>query len=435
MTKEKGVARFLLATWEGGGSVGPVLTVARKLAERGHDVRVMSDRCNRPEAEAAGATFVPWRRAPSRVDRSVESDVFRDWEVDTPDAQIGRVIDRIMTGPALAYAEDVIEELRREPADLVVSNEMLFGVMAGCEAIGQKFALLTCNISLFPIAGVPPLGPGLLPPRSDEEQAQQDEVTAATRALFDGGLPALNAACTALGLAPIATLTDQHGAAEALLLGTSRAFDFAPAELPSGIQYVGPQLDDPAWAAPWQSPWPSEDARPLVLVAFSTTFQDHVGVLQRIVDGAAPLPVRLLVTLGDTIPAEALRQAQNCRLVHSAPHNQVMAEAALVVTHGGHGTVAKALSLLKPMLIVPHGRDQNDNAARVTARGAGLNLTADSPAAAFQAAIERLLGEPGFAAAARALGAQVAEEAASSPVVVTLERMAGRECSVPARAA
>ncbi len=49
---------FLFATWEGGGSVTPALTVARKLRARGHRVRVMSDRCNRPEAEAAGASFI-----------------------------------------------------------------------------------------------------------------------------------------------------------------------------------------------------------------------------------------------------------------------------------------------------------------------------------------------------------------------------------------
>lgn len=60
---------YLFATWEGGGSVAPALTVARKLAERGHHVRVMSDACNRAEAEAAGCEFIPWTRAPSRPDR------------------------------------------------------------------------------------------------------------------------------------------------------------------------------------------------------------------------------------------------------------------------------------------------------------------------------------------------------------------------------
>lgn len=426
---------FLFATWEGGGSVGPALTVARKLAQRGHRVRVMSDRCNRPEAEAAGAAFVPWTRAPSRPDRSKESDVFRDWEVATPQEQIARVLDRIMTGPALAYAQDVIEELRREPADLVVSSEMLFGVMVGCEALGQKFALLTCNVSLFPMEGVPPMGPGLAPPTSEEEAALHREVAASNEAMLAAGLPAVNAARAALGLPRLASLADQHMAAERLLLGTARAFDFAPATLPEHVRYVGPQLDDPAWATPWRSPWPADDTRPLVLVAFSTSFQDHVGVLQRIIDAAADLPVRLLVTLGDTIAPDELAPAPNARLVHSAPHNQVMPQAALIITHGGHGTVTRALMHKKPLIVVPHGRDQNDNAVRVTARGAGLRLDADAPAEAFRSAIQELLGNPAYAAGARELGSRVADEVARSSVVEELEELAACRCADLARQA
>lgn len=420
---------FLVATWEGGGSVGPALTVARKLAERGHRVRVMSDRCNRPEAEAAGAAFVPWTRAPSRPDRSKHSDVFRDWEVATPVEQIRRVLDRIMAGPALAYAEDVIEELEGEPADLVVSSEMLFGVMVGCEAIGQKFALLTCNVSLFPMAGVPPMGPGLAPPANAEEERLHAEIAEANRQMLAGGLPAVNKARAAFGLPSLADLADQHLAAERVLLGTAQAFDFAPAELPPHIRYVGPQLDDPAWAAPWASPWPAEDTRPLVLVAFSTSFQDHVGVLQRIIDAGAALPVRLLVTLGDTISPDELSPAENARLVHSAPHNRVMSEAALVITHGGHGTVTRALTHLKPLLVVPHGRDQNDNAVRVAARKAGLRLDAGSSTETFRSAIETLLRNSAYRTGAEALGRRVADEAENSPVVRELEELAGCGCA------
>ena len=99
--------KFLIATWEGGGSVGPALTVARKLVEAGHDVRVMSDECNRAEAGKAGARFVPWTRAPSRKDRSKESEVLRDWETDDMAESFKRVVDRLVTGPSLRYAEDL----------------------------------------------------------------------------------------------------------------------------------------------------------------------------------------------------------------------------------------------------------------------------------------------------------------------------------------
>jgi MGT family glycosyltransferase len=415
---------FLLTTWEGGGSVTPMLTVARKLAARGHRVRVMSDQVNRPETEASGATFVPWTRAPSRPDRSRESDMLRDWDAATPQEGFGRVLHRIMTGPALAYAQDVIEEMRRDPADLVVSSEMLLGVPLGCEAVGQRHVLFTSNISLFPLEGVPPLGPGLAPARNAGEKALHLAITKASLQMFDEGLPALNTARTALGLAPLQRLTDQHLTAERILFGTSAAFDFAPASLPERIAYVGPQLDDPAWAVPWCSPWSETDTRPLILVSFSTTFQDHTGVLQAIIDGAADLPVKLLVTLGDTIAPEELTPRANCRLVTSAPHNQVMPGAALIITHGGHGTVTRALMHGKPMIVVPHGRDQADNAVRVTERGAGLMLPAASDAVAFGAAIADILADPAYAQAARTLGERVADDVRNSPVLAELEALA-----------
>ena len=122
---------FLFTTWEGGGNVTPMLKTVRKLLANGHRVRVMSEECNRPESEAAGATFTAWQRAPSRKDRSPESQTFRDWAAATPQEGLLIVIRDHWCGPALAYAEDVIEELRRESADLVVTCEALFGVMAG----------------------------------------------------------------------------------------------------------------------------------------------------------------------------------------------------------------------------------------------------------------------------------------------------------------
>jgi UDP:flavonoid glycosyltransferase YjiC (YdhE family) len=102
----------------------------------------------------------------------------------------------------------------------------------------------------------------------------------------------------------------------------------------------------------------------------------------------------------------------------------IMGQAALVVTHGGHGTVCRALTHGRPMLVMPHGRDQNDNAVRVTARGAGLSLPPDASTTEIRACLQRLLDEPQFRSAAATLGAAVAREAADSPVVAELEALA-----------
>jgi MGT family glycosyltransferase len=414
---------ILIATWEGGGTVGPAMTVATKLISRGHHVRVMSDRCNEGEAKAAGASFVPWRRAPSRIDRSRDSDIMRDWEAASPPEGLIRAIERVWCGPALAYATDLIAELERQPADLVVSSEMLFGVAAACEARKQKLALLTAGINLYPVPGAPPLGSGLAAPRNAADHARIADVTSKATALLDHGLPALNAARKALGLAELQHVFDQEQAAARVLIGTSSAFDFAPAVLPTKRRYVGPQLAAPAWAAPWQSPWPADDSRPLVLVAFSTTFQDHTALLQRIIDAAGELPIRLLVTLGGVIAPDELRTGPNVALVDSAPHDTVMQTASLVVTHGGHGTVLRALSHRRPLLILPLGRDQNDNAIRVTERGAGLSLPATAGVPEIAAALHRLLTEPDFGRAATRLGTAIAADVASPDVVLEIENL------------
>lgn len=419
-------ARFLLATWEGGGNVPPAIETARKLTAAGHHVRVLGEFSTRPDVEGCGATFVAWTRAPNRKDRSPASQPFRDWAAATPQEGLLSVVRDCWAAPAMAYAQDTLDELRREPADLVVTSESLFGVMAACESVAQPFVILGSSISFDAQPGIPPLGPGLAPARNDQERAMHAEIAKACQGMFDSGLPSFNQTRATLGLAPLAHLLDQYDAASCELLATSQAYDF-PATVPSNrVRYVGPQLLDPPHSRAWNSPWPASDTRPMVVVGFSTTFQNHAGVLQRTIDALASLPVRVLVTLGGSIDQGELRPAGNCVLVDSAPHSVVMPTAAFVVTHGGHGTVIRALVSRVPMLVVPLGRDQADNAVRVTERGAGLSLPADASLEAFRSACERLLTDASFRDAARTLGDRVAAEAEQSTVVRELEMAAQR---------
>ncbi len=419
------VKNILFATWEGGGNVAPALTVARKLAQRGHRVRFMCDTSAREEAAASGVEFRAWQTAPNRPDRTPASCPVRDWEAKDPQEGSQRLMDEIMVGPALRYAQDLLAELQREPADLVVSSDMLLGVMAACESRGQPLALLAANLCFYPLPQVPTFGPGLPPARNEAEAALHAAINAENIRMFDLGLATLNEARGQLGLKPLDHVSDQVDAAALFLLGTSESFDFVTGKLPPKLRYVGPQLDEPAWAEPWVSPWEKRDRRKLVLVGFSTTFQNHARALQAVVDACAPLPVRALVTLGQIHPEE-LVPAANTRLVASAPHDAVMRQAAVVVTHGGHGTVMRALSHHLPLLIMPHGRDQNENAIRVTERGAGICLPPDAESSQIEDALRRLIEDPSFTEAATRLGLAINEDIEASPVVALLENLASR---------
>ncbi|WP_372622514.1 nucleotide disphospho-sugar-binding domain-containing protein [Falsiroseomonas sp.] len=412
---------FLFAGWEGGGNVAPMAGAVRRLVARGHRARVLGDWSMREDVEAAGGLFRPWETAPNRPDRRPETDLLQDWIPKEPGAGLTRVLDRIMVGPAALYAADTLAELRRAPTDAVVSNDLLFGPMMAAEASRTPLAVLAPNLSVLPIPGLPPMGPGLAPPTTPEEHAMAEAAAAWLGGQLAARLPTLNAARAALGLAPLADAFDQLRAARKVLLATSRAFDFPVEALPAGMCHVGPLLEEPAWAEGWTIPW--RDARPLLLVAMSTTFQDQAGVIQSVLDAAACLPVQVVATLGPALAGAALRVPANAVVQERASHDALMAEAALVVTHCGHGTVMRALAHGRPMLCLPMGRDQNDNAARVVARGAGLRLPPDAPVAELRAAIETLLADPRFAAAAAALGAAIAAAEPPDALVTALEAM------------
>lgn len=416
--------RFLFTHWEGGGNTPPILAVVRRLVARGHEVRVLSDGCNQREAEAAGASFASWSRIPRRLDKSAESDPFKDWEVRSPLALIARLRDRLFVGPALAFAQDLLDELQRFPADVVVTNEMLLGVMAGAERAEIPCVVLSPNIYLFPLPGVPPFGPGLLPARGPLGRMRDALVHNLSFKIFGKGTSAYNATRRALGLPPLDHPFYQVTRVAKHLVLTSPAFDFPALSLPPHVLYTGPEIEDPAWVEPCCSPWKNDDSRPLILVAFSTTFQNHLPILRRIITALSGLPVRAVVTVGPALSTREFPAIENVFVCSSAPHSQLLSQATAVITHAGHGTVIRSLAAGVPLLCMPMGRDQNDNAARVVARGAGLRLSANANPRRIRKAILKILNSSHYRNCAEQLGKQIVEDARNSSTLDVLEDVA-----------
>jgi UDP:flavonoid glycosyltransferase YjiC (YdhE family) len=74
-----------------------------------------------------------------------------------------------------------------------------------------------------------------------------------------------------------------------------------------------------------------------------------------------------------------------------------------------------------PMLVIPHGRDQDGNAARIVAHGAGLMLPPSAGTGEIHAALSRLLDDPGYREAAALLGEKVGREMSECDIVAELE--------------
>ena len=157
--------RILVAGWDSGGGVEAVQTVVQRAAARGHQVRVLGTEGLRDRFTSAGASFRLYRYAPDNDCRSAETDLVKDWEARTPIGQFTRVRDRVMFGPAREFCRDVMEELDREPADLVVVDTLIPSALSGVEAAGCRSVVLMHGPYLMPRPGAPAPGSGFMPAR------------------------------------------------------------------------------------------------------------------------------------------------------------------------------------------------------------------------------------------------------------------------------
>lgn len=421
--QRSGSMKILVAGWDSGGGVEAVQTVVRRAVARGHDVRVLGTEGLRFRFESTGAVFRPYKYAPDNDLRRPETDLVKDWETRNPLSLWVRVRDRLLIGPAREFCRDVLEELQREPADVVAVDTMIPSARLGAEVAGVPTVIVMHSAYMVPRGEVPPLGTGLRPASGRLGRLRDRSAAAAALAAFRHGLPALNQARAEFGLAPLRDALDLMGAADRILVCTSPCYDFAPGSVPENVRYVGPQLDHAASAEAGRA-WAGPPGRRLVLVGLSSTVMRQEGLLQRAADALGQLDVQGLITTGPAVDPALIAAPPNVTVTRWVRHADVLPCCSAVITHGGHGTVLKALIAGVPLVVVPLGRDQPDNAARVVYAGAGIRLRRNASVSALRAATTRVIADPRYRAAAGRMASRLAAERDDNLVVDELERVA-----------
>jgi MGT family glycosyltransferase len=410
----RGPGRFLLATIDGGGTVPPALGLASTLVRRGHQVCVLSDPIVASAAESAGCSFTPWREAPHFSSREQQTTVIAAFESRNPFRAISAVRTFWPPGTSRRYARDVISAAREGGADAVLAESAVPGILIGALSTRLPTAALVPNVYMRPTTGFPLLGTGWSPGRTLLGQVRDRLAPKGARWLLDRTLPGLNAVLADYGEPPLTEMFELLDRCHKVLVMTSPSFDFTVPQLPDNVCYVGPHIDDPDWAV--QSPWRRSGSEPLVLVATSSIYQHQVlDLLRRAVQALGSLPIRGVVTTGRGIEPADLPAPSNVEVLQTAPHGQIMAEASVVVTHAGHGTVLKALAAGAPLVCIPMGRDQKDNATRVLRLGAGVQVSKRSSPARIAAAVDQILTDPSYGSAARRFADELRFQAANRP--------------------
>jgi MGT family glycosyltransferase len=403
------------------GNAQPQLAVTRQLVNRGHEVRVLAHRAARERIESTGAEFVAFQRAHPDFDITRrETDSLRDWEARTSFGAGMRVLKNGLFAFVVNVSRECAELLERRSADVVVFDWMLGGAAVAAEGADiPAVALVHCPYPL-PLDGVPPLFSGFAPIDGPVGAIRDGLMNRLVTRLLRTGVPVLNKARAEQGLPPLREWAEQLLRAREICVMTAPELDFSShGVLPPNVRYVGPAFEP--YPREWHSPWPETNTDPLIVISLSTSYMNQGALAQRVLDAVAGLPVRALLTSGPALEIAQLRIPANARTAAFIPHRSVFPHAALVITHAGWQTVNAALADGVPLLCIPDGRDQPDNAARVLACGAGVRVRKSTSPAKLRRVITAALADLELARGASAIAQALARSDGAFTIVQSIE--------------
>ncbi len=374
--------RFLFVTWSGGGNTAPTYPLVRGLVAHGHAVTVLGQAAQGEAARDLGAEFVPLP--------------FPDW---TPGKSLEEEMDLVLSllfGPAVGEA--VLDHIERHATDVVAVDCMMSSSLAAAE----RSAIPSAAIVHFLYQ--PFVGGGSMGRR------------------WSSMLPMINKTRAQLGLPPAESSTGLLDPMNVVLVACPQEFDVPMPVLPANVRYVGAVLEDaPLLSSDLESR--KEDERPRVLVALSSTFQHQESTLRRISAALSTLPVEATITVGPAVDPGIIDPAPNLAIQRYVPHASLLPNCALVVTHAGMGTVMASLAHRVPLLCMPMGREQQDNAERVAACSAGIVLDANAGVEEIRNAIRQMIATSEYQVGARRMGETIARQNGRDTAVKELEAL------------
>lgn len=339
--------RVLVAAFGDAGHVFPAIALGRALVERGHEVVLETWEERRAAVEGAGLGFTA----------AEEYTMFPPPDPDSPEGSHAAEAARALL--------PLLEEMRPH---VVVSDILTLAPALAAEVAGVPLATLIPHIHPVVEPGRPFFAIGLRTPRTPVGRGIWRAGTRALNIGLEHGRRDLNVQRARLGLEPLQRF---HGgiSPELALVATFPQLEY-PRHWPAGVEVTGPMT--------FEQPHPEIELppgeAPIVLVAPSTAHDSGNRLVRTALKALAEEPVRVVATTNRVAPQSPIEVPGNAVLVDWLSYSQLMPAASLVISHGGHGTVARALGAGTPILICPIVGDMSETAMRIAWAKVGLSL-------------------------------------------------------------
>ena len=385
------------------GHLDPMVALGRELLRRGHRVTLFTD------GEPAGAGF------PVVDLRAGGLDPARS----RPPGALAAV--RGMARRCETLCEILPDRLWSLAVEAVVCDQT---------EPGGALAAMRCGLPYASLAAALPLNrePGLPPPYVD----WSFRADGGRRWLYEGGhrvvdwlmrplSEVIRRRAAGWSIGGVTSLDDTFSQ-ELQLLQLPHGLDYPRSDISDVLHHVGP-LRDPEPGA-FQ---PDEDGRPLAFCSLGTLQGFRADLFNDFAETLAGLGFRAVIAHGGRLPAPAVGSLPGRPIVADfLPQRAVLARCRLAVLHGGMNSVLDASAAGVPMIVTPLAYEQGAIATRVAASGAGIVLRPSQVRRRLAEACRRLTTEPGFAAAANRLAAEISRSGGVAEAARLIEAMIAR---------
>jgi rhamnosyltransferase subunit B len=421
--------RIVLATFGSLGDLHPVIALGRALQARGHHAAIVTSEYHRSRVLAAGLTFHP--AAPDL--RPDDEALVRA----TMDERRGpeEVVRYMMRALPQTYVDFERAVNADGGADLIVTSDLAVAGPILAEKTGVRWA----SQVLSPISFVSAYDETVLPPvpwlwrlKPLGPRIYGAILRGAKRAARRLTRP-IGEFRRSLGLPPVDDpfFDDKHSpdlvlAMFSRVLGEPRP-DWPAQTIVTGFAFYDGQ--EPA-LAPDLAAFLDAGPPPIVFTLGSAAVFDPGRFYEESVRAASIVGRRAVLLVGPF--AERLSLAgPDIGVFDYAPFSRLFPRTEVVVHQGGSGTTGQALRAGRPMVIVPYGHDQPDNAMRVSKlRISGTIGRQEYTADMVATALKRLIGNADARARAARIGEIVSDEDGAAGGADTPPRVFGNQAGV-----
>lgn len=402
------------------GDLHPCLALGEELQGRGHSVKIITTEFYRAKVERLGLGFCPMRP---------------DWDLTSSDV-VAQCQD-LKRGPEVLFRKVILPHLRDtyddliaaiHGADLMVAGELVYAAPLVAEKLSLRWASLILSPCSFFSSRDPSVlvnAPWMMAVRRAgvwPYRAVLNVARLGTRHWWDPvrelrRSEGLNPKCDPL-------MRDKYSPHLVLALFSSwlarRQPDWPKQTVQPGFVFHDHgQMESPSQAE--LKDFLGSGDRPIVFTLGSTAVAHPGNFYDASIEAVRQMSVRA-VLIGATKEMEWI--TPNILSLPYVPYSEIFPSASVIVHPGGSGTTAQALRAGRPMLFVPWGWDQPDNAARVERRGAGLSIAKNEYTAPRAAdALHRLMTDPEFSTNAAAAAAHIQAERGVAEAVEHLEAL------------